>query len=206
MRRARGSRPGHARGVLAAVATAAAAAALVCCGGSSFVAAAEAAAGSGEVDCEDLGFSPGSLLCGSCDDMETFLGESSAALVADCRRCCASERGDSGARFHKATLELDEAWVSHFPELQQLIERVETAKDAGDPLFSDALTIKHVDRARPKLTLRRGKVRVVEDAFVKFKVDEMVAFLDAKLKPPKGATAPGTSSADSGSSLGKDEL
>ena len=75
MRRARGSRPGHARGVLAAVATAAAAAALVCCGGSSFVAAAEAAAGSGEVDCEDLGFSPGSLLCGSCDDMETFLGE-----------------------------------------------------------------------------------------------------------------------------------
>lgn len=181
--------------------------------------------------------------------------QSSAALVADCRRCCASERGDSGARFHKATLELDEAWVSHFPELQQLIERVETAKDAGDPLFSDALTIKHVDRARPKvcaiaetdsttrarnarackahdpcrqrrvwpqltiacahtraythaaqLTLRRGKVRVVEDAFVKFKVDEMVAFLDAKLKPPKGATAPGTSSADSGSSLGKDEL
>lgn len=49
-------------------------------------------------------------------------------------------------------------------------------------------------------------MRVVEDAFVKFKVDEMVAFLDAKLKPPKGATAPGTSSADSGSSLGKDEL
>lgn len=56
-----------------------------------------------------------------------------------------------------------------------------------------------------QLTLRRGKKKVVEDAFVKFKVDEMVAFLNAKLKPPKGATQPGTSSAGGGKDE-KDEL
>lgn len=37
--------------------------------------AGAAAGGAGEVDCEELGFSPGSLLCGSCDDLETFVAE-----------------------------------------------------------------------------------------------------------------------------------
>ena len=68
------------------------------------LAAADAAAAPS--DCATQGFAPGSLLCGSCDDLGSFVGEDTP-LVEDCQRCCASERA-ADRTYHSATLEVRE--------------------------------------------------------------------------------------------------
>lgn len=105
---------------------------------------------------------------------------------------------------------MERSILKHYPELAQLVERVE-----ADPTLLPALSIVEPDAApsaggyiaawsKPTLVLRRGRTKMVETAFVKFKVDQMVSFLQAKLRPPKGAKAPPASGG--AGDAGRDEL
>lgn len=131
--------------------------------------AALAAGAPSAEECLALGFS-GDLACSTCDLVDSHL--ESAAVTADCRKCCTASTAVTYAR---AKLEIDKRLLSSYPEIESFI-----ATRAGDIAN---LKVKYRNGVFPRISLHdeHGKRQKVE-AVKAWKLDDLSEFLGTVLR------------------------
>uniref|UniRef100_A0A061S342 Selenoprotein F n=1 Tax=Tetraselmis sp. GSL018 TaxID=582737 RepID=A0A061S342_9CHLO len=125
------------------------------------------------VDCESLGFTR-LALCSDCDVLAEYVKEED--IVSDCRKCCAAESQQTGAKYTSATLEICKHRLPAYPHVEGFLKSA-TAKNLGEKL-----KVKFRFGAYPKLILNSSSGKAGDSVRVdNWKTEHFEEFLQDKL-------------------------